>query len=44
MEGSPGKEAPPAVCGASAISVSADAAGDLKTAKFRQDNHYLSPA
>ncbi|MDX3854169.1 hypothetical protein [Streptomyces sp. AK02-01A] len=39
----PGKEALPAVCGASAISVPADAAGDLKNAKFRQDSHYLSP-
>ncbi len=40
----PGKEALPPVCGASAISVPADAGGDLKTAKFRQDHHYLSPA
>ncbi|MEV1049761.1 hypothetical protein [Streptomyces sp. NPDC049887] len=40
----PGKEALPAVCRASAISVPADAAGDLKIAKFRQDSHYLSPA
>ncbi|MFJ2206189.1 hypothetical protein [Streptomyces microflavus] len=39
----PGKEALPAVCGASAISVPSDAAGDLKNAKFRQDSHYLSP-
>ncbi|MFJ3934023.1 hypothetical protein [Streptomyces sp. NPDC090029] len=40
----PGKEALPAVCGASAISVPVDAAGDLKIAKFRQDSHYLSLA
>ncbi|MBD3579206.1 hypothetical protein ICJ52_23635 [Streptomyces sp. KD18] len=40
----PGKDALPAVCGASAISVPADAAGDLRIAKFRQDSHYLSPA
>lgn len=40
----PGKEALPTVCGASAISVPADAAGALKVAKFRQDSHYLSPA
>lgn len=40
----PGKEALPAVCGASAISIPADAAGDLKIAKFRQDSHYLSLA
>ncbi|WP_338897764.1 hypothetical protein WBG99_21000 [Streptomyces sp. TG1A-60] len=32
----------PAVCGKSDITVPADAAGDLKTAKFRQDSHYLS--
>ncbi|MFY1677312.1 hypothetical protein [Streptomyces sp. WMMC905] len=29
-------------CGASAISVPVDTAGDLKIAKFRQDSHYLS--
>ncbi|MFI7354798.1 hypothetical protein ACIBTP_12705 [Streptomyces avidinii] len=40
----PRKDELPAVCGASAISVPADAAGDLKTAKFRQDSHYLSLA
>ncbi|MGW6459130.1 hypothetical protein ACWF94_24945 [Streptomyces sp. NPDC055078] len=39
----PGKDALPAVCGASAISIPTDAAGDLKIAKFRQDSHYLSP-
>ncbi|MEN3586748.1 hypothetical protein AAH978_21760, partial [Streptomyces sp. ZYX-F-203] len=32
------------LCGASAISVPVDAAGDLKIAKFRQDSHYLSLA
>ncbi|MFJ2607592.1 hypothetical protein ACIO13_21855 [Streptomyces sp. NPDC087425] len=32
----------PAVCGKSDITVPADASGDLKTAKFRQDSHYLS--
>ncbi|WP_338485151.1 hypothetical protein VM636_17925 [Streptomyces sp. SCSIO 75703] len=42
--GPPGKEALPADCGASAISVPVDAAGDLKIAKFRQDSHYLSLA
>ncbi|MFE9659050.1 hypothetical protein [Streptomyces sp. NPDC005955] len=36
------KEELPSVCGASAISVPADAGGDLKTAKFRQDSRYLS--
>ncbi|WP_311318656.1 DUF4265 domain-containing protein [Streptomyces sp. 2132.2] len=36
----PRKDELPAVCGASAISVPADAAGDLKTAEFRQDSHY----
>lgn len=40
----PGKDALPTLCGASAISVPADAAGDLKIAKFRQNSHYLSPA
>ncbi|KNB50383.1 hypothetical protein AC230_00815 [Streptomyces caatingaensis] len=39
----PPQEDLPAVCGASAISVPADARGDLKTAKYRQDTHYLSP-
>jgi hypothetical protein len=34
----------PAVCGKSAITVPADASGDLKTAKFRQDIPYLSTA
>ncbi|WP_119100390.1 hypothetical protein [Streptomyces sporangiiformans] len=32
----------PAVCGKFGITVPADAAGDLKTAKFRQDSHYLT--
>ncbi|WP_042176178.1 hypothetical protein [Streptomyces sp. NBRC 110035] len=32
----------PRVCSKSDITVPADAAGDLKTAKFRQDSHYLS--
>ena len=32
----------PAICGKSDITVTADASGDLKTAKFRQDSHYLS--
>ncbi len=34
----------PTVCGKSAITVPADASGDLKTAKFRQDIPYLSAA
>lgn len=37
----PAAELPP-VCSKSDITVPADAAGDLKTAKFRQDSHYLS--
>lgn len=32
----------PAVCGKPDITVPADASGDLKTAKFRQDSHCLS--
>ncbi|WP_155059770.1 hypothetical protein [Streptomyces blattellae] len=32
----------PRVCSKSDITVPADASGDLKTAKFRQDSHYLS--
>ncbi|GAA1899666.1 hypothetical protein [Streptantibioticus ferralitis] len=40
----PPKDELPEVCGKSAISVPADAAGDLKTAKFRQDTHYLGAA
>ncbi|MFC5959198.1 hypothetical protein ACFP51_33670 [Streptomyces pratens] len=39
----PADQLPPA-CGKSAITVPADAAGDLKTAKFRQDIPYLSTA
>ncbi|MBO8193347.1 hypothetical protein ITI46_16990 [Streptomyces oryzae] len=34
----------PAVCSKSAITVPADASGDLKTGKFRQDIPYLSTA
>ncbi|MBT2379610.1 hypothetical protein J7E90_20275 [Streptomyces sp. ISL-111] len=40
----PGKDTLPAVCGASSISVSVDAAGDLRIAGFRQDSHYLRSA
>ncbi|MET8983806.1 hypothetical protein ABZX85_50450 [Streptomyces sp. NPDC004539] len=37
----PADELPP-VCRKSDITIPADASGDLKTAKFRQDSHYLS--
>jgi len=38
----PSAEELPVVCGKSDITVPADACGDRKTAKFRQDNHYLT--